>query len=1262
MIIFLRRLAHYAVYLLAGIVILLSVFALALRFLIMPDIGRYKVDIEASASRAVGMPVRIGEIRANWEHINPRFSLHNLTLTPTGQPVSLQLGQVDATLSWLSLALMEPHLARLDIDRPTLEIRRDKTGVILVAGIPINTGGPSNPFPDWLLRQRSVTVTDGKVVWIDEILNAPPLTLNHVNLGLASRFSRHRFGLTAEPPDNAAKRIDIRGDIYGHSVHNVSAWHGQIYIQADKTSASGLNTWSPWAQTSVKRSLGNIRIWLDLDQGHIGHVIGDANLSEVAVSLANDLPDMTFARISGRLGWSRKGDEQTYSVQSLRFTTPSGQTGEPSNVKVSFTPTPAGKVESMLVVADSLRLEALTALSGAMPLPRQAHDWLETINPHGFIEHLDLNWLGKDRFHLRTRFRDAGMNATRDLPGLTGMNGEIETDEHQGQAKLDSQGLHLIYDSVFRQPLDLSRFASELKWSGSSAEGYHFDLVHCELSNPDLDGTVQGKLVLHPDKAPDIDLQGRLTRGNGDAVWRYLPHQIDDGAYSWLKQSILGGTSPETTLILRGPLDRFPFDKGGGVFEVAVRMQDGILDYAPDWPRITGINGWLTFRNNGMLINAESGQILGARLKSVQGVIPDLYYTQDKVLTLTGEAAGPTSAFLDFIQKSPVNDYMEHFTDGMKSAGNGALHLQLTLPLDHIDDTQVAGRINLKNNDITLNQEFPPLAGVNGTLSFTNTWLKAEKLSATLFGQPIDITLASGKGGRIHAGATGNLSAASLSKWLPDTLNKRISGSTRVQADILLHQHAITLKLNSRLTGLAIDLPAPLGKPAEQDIPFTLTLQDRNNGQSPITFQYGTLLAGALTTAATPEHMRLAIMLGGPPAVIPKDEGITVQGNLHRLDFDTWRRLDLGSAGGGTAIRSINLTFNELQAFDRVFHGINIQAQPEQRTWALRLNSQEVQGEVRYGTQPGTSGDSLIGQFKRLEIPPVVSAASGQQAAFKPSDLPKVINLAAQSFVYNKHELGELALKLNTTDEGLTINTFTLKTSETRFETHGWLSAVPLRNTQLNVKLDSSNLGQLMRQLGYDEAIKGGELDVQGSLNWQGRSENFSKEKLDGALKLELKNGRFTRLDPGAAKLLGILSLQALPRRITLDFRDIFSEGFAFDDIAGDVLLDRGIGYLPDLTIQGPAAKIHMKGKIDLVKENQELRLHIQPRLDEGVAVASALLGGPVVAVGALVATKLLKDPFSQVASFEYRVTGSWDEPLVTKLARPVLENASHQP
>lgn len=1260
---FLHHLYHYSAYLVGAVVIVISLIALTLRFVIMPDIDSYKGDIEAAASRAVGARVRIGSIEADWRHLNPRVSLSGVTVTPPGQPVSLNLARVDATLSWLSLAFMEPHLAQLDFRQPSLDIRRDQTGKLFVAGLPIRNEGPPNPFPDWLLRQRTATVSDGRLTWIDEQRGAPPLVLEQVNLVLHSRFDRHRVGLTARPPAEAARHLDVRANLRGTSINKPEQWLGQIYLAASGASASALNTWSPWSQSAVRRSTGDLRFWMDVGGGQVKGVVGDVSLNDVAVSLADDLPEMAFARVSGRMGWRRKGPDQTYYVEKLRFVTPDGHTGEPASVRVTVRPSAEGKVETAKIEADSLRLEALTALSGSLPLPRQAHDWIAKFNPHGFFEHIAFDWLGKERFHAQARFREGGMNASASLPGFTGLSGEIDADENQGRVRLNSQALHLDYDKVFRQPLEFSRLEVELNWTGIDKGGYRFELVRCDLGNADLDGEAAGELTWRPGQAPSIDLKAHLSRGEGNAVWRYLPRVVGDNAHDWVKNSVIAGISPDTRLVLRGPLDRFPFDQGGGEFQVDVKMRDAILDYAPDWPRITGINGLLTFKDKGMVIRADTGDILGVRLSKVQGIIPDLQDTQDEMLTIDGRASGATPAFLDFVRQSPVNEHSGRFTETLHATGKTDLVIQLQLPLRHIVDSRVAGRIALTDNQVQLGGKLPPLSRVNGSLGFTENWVRGNGIIAQLYGQPVRLNLASETGGQVRANLRGALTATTLAPWLPAELAKRVTGSTHVQAEVTLRQREMGFDIKSDLSGLAIDLPAPLGKQAEQIVPTSVSGRDSDRQPTTLSFRHGSRLTGSL---ALPDQgaARVGLMFGGEQARLPKESGLFVQGNLRHLDLDTWRALDFKTAGGGNGlpIRDISMSFNELKAFGRKLNEIHIQARPDRETWHFKLSGQNMMGEVEYGPRADQPGSRFAGRFSKLTIPREDSGAVTARTGGDYGELPAEVDLTAQSFSFRERDLGALNLSFRVEKNGLRINTLKLVNPDSHLEGGGWLSASPLRTTELDLNLTSPNLGRLMKRLGYTEAVKGGDLNVRGKITWFGRPEDFSLDQLGGHLDVNLKNGRFTKLDPGAAKLLGILSLQALPRRITLDFRDIFSEGFAFDEINGAVHLERGVGYLPDLAINGPAAKIRMNGKLDLVREGQELRLYIQPRLDEGVAVGAGLLGGPVVAVGAYVASKILRDPIAKAASFEYLVGGTWADPQVKKLPRAVAETPATTP
>jgi uncharacterized protein YhdP len=195
--------------------------------------------------------------------------------------------------------------------------------------------------------------------------------------------------------------------------------------------------------------------------------------------------------------------------------------------------------------------------------------------------------------------------------------------------------------------------------------------------------------------------------------------------------------------------------------------------------------------------------------------------------------------------------------------------------------------------------------------------------------------------------------------------------------------------------------------------------------------------------------------------------------------------------------------------------------------------------------------------------------------------------------------------------------------------------------------------------MGYPEGVRRGTAKIEGSLSWAGSPQRIDYPTLSGNFVLDASKGQFVKLEPGIGKLLGILSLQSLPRRISLDFRDIFSEGLAFDEIVGAVKVVKGVASTDNLRITGPAARIVMNGQVDLAKETQTLRVKVNPQLSDTVSVAGALIGGPVAGVAAFLAQKLLKDPLNQIASYEYDVTGSWSDPQVTKAERAPVESGS---
>ena len=182
-------------------------------------------------------------------------------------------------------------------------------------------------------------------------------------------------------------------------------------------------------------------------------------------------------------------------------------------------------------------------------------------------------------------------------------------------------------------------------------------------------------------------------------------------------------------------------------------------------------------------------------------------------------------------------------------------------------------------------------------------------------------------------------------------------------------------------------------------------------------------------------------------------------------------------------------------------------------------------------------------------------------------------------------------------------------------------------------------------------------------MHGRGRPTDFDYPTLSGSLRIDVGPGRFIKIDPGIGKLLGVLSLQSLPRRITLDFTDVFSEGFAFDEIKGDVRIQNGVLMTDDLLLAGPAAKVKISGSADLAKETQQLTVRVQPALSSSVSAGAMLfllanpLVGAAVAAGSLLAQKVMRDPIEQMFSYEYQVTGSWSDPIVARKTAVAVTN-----
>ena len=211
-----------------------------------------------------------------------------------------------------------------------------------------------------------------------------------------------------------------------------------------------------------------------------------------------------------------------------------------------------------------------------------------------------------------------------------------------------------------------------------------------------------------------------------------------------------------------------------------------------------------------------------------------------------------------------------------------------------------------------------------------------------------------------------------------------------------------------------------------------------------------------------------------------------------------------------------------------------------------------------------------------------------------------------------------------------------------------WRGGAPTRS-QLDFELNAGDAGQFLARVGYPGLVKGGKTRFRGSVAWNGDPALIDYASLNGSLQLESSSGQFLEIEPGIGKLISLMSLQSLPRRITLDFRDVFSKGFGFDDINATAQVQSGVMAVKDFRMRGSSAQVQMSGEVDLTQETQNVRVRVIPSLGDSASLAIALVN-PLLAIPAAIAQKILKNPLGHIFAFEYSITGGWSDPKVVKL------------
>ncbi|WP_020651576.1 YhdP family protein [Massilia niastensis] len=1323
----------------------LAVLFLVLRYAVLPNIDLYKGDIERAAGRALGNRVTIARIDASWKGLNPSLFLGDVRLhDPRGRQV-LALPSVSATVSWWSVAALEPRFQSLELQRPHLAVRRGLDGVVEVAGVRLDAKGEDTGGGDWLFRQREIVIRDGRVDWTDELRGTPSLELSKVTLALLNRWGTHHFALRATPPAELGQPIDVRAQFrhrFGSSPSDMSRWKGELY--ADLRGAD-LGAWKRHVDYPVRltRGRGSLRAWVSFDQARLAGFTADLALANVHARLAEDAPVLDLARVTGRLSAREEmlpGKEDgkptfgahghTVSLSDFSVVTRDGRALPPATMEETWRPAHHGRPEQGELSARQLDVGALAALAHYLPITRLQRQLLADYAPRGRLVDVTAEWEGRypniTGFRVRGDVADLGVNAQparpalparpgvpgvparAALPGFDNLTGSIDANERGGSVAIDSSSMVLRMPSWFSDPaMPFDRMQMKARWNYEPQRQLLVEVDSFSFQQGALNGQLSGRhlLPLEPGHGPGTaDFTGSIDGFEIAQVGRFLPRVTPEHLGHWLTGALQGGRLRDARLRLRGDLAEFPFrasslaERARGEFNVSGRLEGARLEYAPGhrhadgsplWPLAEQIDGSIEFDRARLEIRGDTLRTQGVALSKVKAVIPDLGAHEKMMLEIEGGASAPLQEFLRYVSASPVLEWIGHFTEETRATGNARLGLKLSMPLAHLPDTKVQGSLQLLSNDVSLFPELPPLQAALGKIEFFERGVNLNGVGASFLGGPLALGGGTQRDGGIVIRLGGTLSAEGMRRTAPAPalrrLAQRLSGSTRYTGAVVVKDGRRMVTVDSSLAGLGLELPAPLNKPQADALPLHFTLA----GEPTVGGVGRDEIRVALGQGVSARYLRekqgrgpWTVRRGGIGVNVPApepDSGMMVNVNMKAVNVDHWIAAGKAIAGVGEdaapgaadgaggadftqyvlpttlAARAVEMTVGERRLAD-----VLVGATHAGDTWQASIHSRQASGYVTWAESSSGLGkvtarlaSLVIPESAEAEVKDLLESNRGASATI-PS-----LDIVAEHFELFNKRLGRLELQASNVQalagREWRIDRLALANPDGQLKANGrWLTKDGKSNTSLNFALDIDDAGRLLDRLGFPETLRRGKGKMAGDISWAGLPYAMDIPSLSGQIEMNVESGQFLKQDPGAAKLLGVLSLQALPRLLKLDFHDVFSEGLAFDGISANAMIQRGVLRTDNLKMHGVAATVLMDGTADIANESTNLRVVVIPEFNLGTGpLVYGLAVNPIIGLGGFLAQLFLREPVMKALTYQMQITGPWKSPTITKLENP---------
>ena len=1211
--------------------------------LFLADIDDYRGLLEQKIREATDIPIHIASLEAGMRGFNPEVILQGIsveTASPGSKP-QMQLREIRLGLDFLDLLLTQNVLAasRVTLVGGNLTVIRNLDGSLSIKGLQ-----ESDEKPLWLLKGGKYEILDSQISWQDLKRQTAVVYFDDIDLVLKNHYfdQSHEVHLLSKLPQQYGDSLRIsarmKGDIFaGNNIE------GELYIEGTDLQANALVNGDLPLGLNLQSGAGDIHVWSFWRNSSPYQVAGYIQAQQIKISKNQSKP-LAMDTFEGRFNWSNQDGRWRLAAYDVDMVTnaqrwPDGAFYLQQDAQ--------GNLSAIITQLD---LPAAMYLAPLLMPADQDYSKILALNPKGRLHDVSL-YSSSDFQHYAARgnFDNLGVEQWESVPKIQNISGTLSVTDSYGQIEFNTHNAEILALDWFRNPLSVKQLQGVLHW-WQNADSWQ--LYSQKLLADSADFSTSNHLNLLIPKtahAPVLELITSFGQFRDiSQVPKYLPAKImDEGAVHWLDNAFIGGHINQGELIVKGALDQFPFENGQGLFETVFVIENGEIQFNGDWPHLQSVYADVQFLGADLQVGIAEGRSEQVNIDQALVTIPAL--ADSEQVYVWGQVRSKIMHSLDFLQKSPLRSKIEPIAKIITADGETKVGLDLKIPYYETLPVKVNVDAQLSEAQLTVKPVALKVDKISGLLNFTEDRISSTPIYAQTLGFPIQGRLSSDSLAT-YLDITGTTTVDKLEKQFSFLQNEFATGkfsyTTRLALPYQINQPG-TLNIASSLKGVSVDSQPELSKTVDEDKPLNLNFQFEDNPKLPLQLSYG-------------EHLRVYFLVDKPTESLYSGHIVLGQGQASRynsagLKFDVRQpAFNLSQAVGafGTdekskrpPLKEFSIDTAQLTWQGQSLGAINCKAEHVNQFWQGQIDSSMAKGQFNIPDQRnGSNRINLVMDYLNLSAMQDLNFDAADRVV---TELP-LINIQSRQLLWRGVDLGALKLQTERVINGIHFKKVQLQHANDTIDlTADWLKQPSGTTTQIKGHLKSEKFGQFLSSFGFTDDIKETAADISFKGGWRGGPHQFSLDRINGELAIDLKDGRISSIEPGFGRLLGLIAMEQWVKRLSLDFSDIYSQGLAFDEIKGNFKIKDGLAFTDDLIVNAVAANFYMAGYVNLANKTIDQRVAVVPKSSDAVPIAGTIIGG----IAAMI-TQVVTDDYREgyFLGSQYKLAGNWGNVEVTPL------------